>query len=537
VQQIRNLEAVLQKSLLIYDKIVSSTSIEDLDNLMDKEANIIINEFQQLVLEAKNHKILKEETKKEEDKARNSGQLEQKKENKTEEAPRLLDNVLKDVAKTAEKLEDGLNADKFKEGQNKAGTKVETVIKVQGESEKGHFDNSTRPAPNAVLIDSSNNQYVLSKPGDGTAQIEDFKLLNDLLMLLLACFVAVMVMEIVQLPTFFGYILAGIVAAQYNVIQNAVQVETISRGLGVIFIMFFLGLEFNLDKLKRVLAIALFGSLLCLVFTVAICVGIGMWFEAKVPESIVVGASIFLSSTAVVLNLLKPQELDLSYGRSIMGILVAQDVMLGFLLAMMPMLQSSGIELAYTALKLIGNLVFFVFIAYLLSYPCINGLDWLRKTQRNHEIFVMASIAFCLAVVQLGFLLDQSMELSCFVAGMLVASRNPLAGSVIHSLEQLKLVFAALFFASIGLHIYPSFLIKEGLLLLTLTSVVLIAKILLTFVIIVFFFRLKARTALIIGVGLGQISEFTFVLASKAKGYSFPNQEHSCYLVKPFSCC
>ena len=333
---------------------------------------------------------------------------------------------------------------------------------------------------------------------------------------MVACFIVVFITELLHLPVFFGYVTAGIIVGQYNLIHNAVQVETISRGLGVIFIMFFLGLEFNVEKIKRVWSIALAGTMLLIVGTISCCVWIGRVFQGTIQESIMIGASVFLSSTAVVLHLIKPSELETVYGRNIIGILVVQDVMLGFLLAMMPVLQSSGVELAYIVFKLIGMLFLFLFVSFLCSYPYIMCLNWLNTGRK--EIFLMASVAFVLVIVQIGSLMDQSIEMACFVAGMLLASQRKLTEDIFHILEPLKQVFGALFFASIGLHIYPSFLISEGGLLLLLTLLAILFKIVFCFALLLFVFRLESKTCAVIAVGLGQISEFTFVLASKAKG-------------------
>jgi Kef-type K+ transport system membrane component KefB len=90
------------------------------------------------------------------------------------------------------------------------------------------------------------------------------------------------------------------------------------------FIMFFLGLEFSIQKVKRVWGIAFFGSFLLLITTLGVTIGIGTFFNATIPESMVIGSCLFLSSTAVVVHLLNAKELELGYGRSIMGILVCQ---------------------------------------------------------------------------------------------------------------------------------------------------------------------------------------------------------------------
>ena len=181
IDQINNLERVLLKALLIFDKIVKSQKIEELDKLMESESNIIITEFQNLVMEAKNHEATTKSTKKVEDKARVAGQFEPNPANSTSNST-IIENVLKDVATTADNLEDKLNSDEFKKGQAKEGTSVETVIKVPTEHQEQKSENGTAAANSgtkeaSVLIDSSNNQYVLSKPGDATAHIEGIMIL------------------------------------------------------------------------------------------------------------------------------------------------------------------------------------------------------------------------------------------------------------------------------------------------------------------------------------------------------------------------
>lgn len=111
------------------------------------------------------------------------------------------------------------------------------------------------------------------------------------------------------------------------------------------------------------------------------------------------------------------------------------------------------------------------------------------------------------------------MELSCFIAGVMLSSRKALAETVDRCLLPLRVIFGALFFASIGLHIYPSFLVNELFVLLTLTGLVLVFKIVSTWLVMRVVFFKSWRESLFIGVGLGQVSEFTFVLASKAKRY------------------
>ena len=204
-----------------------------------------------------------------------------------------------------------------------------------------------------------------------------------------------------------------------------------------------------------------------------------------------------------------------------MGILVAQDILLGFLLALMPVLEKSGIEAASEFLFVLMWVVLFLIAVFLVHYPLLALLEWLNKLQEHHEIFLMACICACLLLSELGSLFRQQMELCSFVAGVIVATRKGVAETTLKTTQSLKEVFSALFFASIGLHIYPSFIVKEGLLLLALTILTILFKIVLTTVTMHILFRQSLRNSLTIGVGLCQISEFTFVLASKAKRYIF----------------
>lgn len=257
--------------------------------------------------------------------------------------------------------------------------------------------------------------------------------------------------------------------------------------------------------------------------TMAVCSSVlPIFLHASSSESLVIGASISLSSTAVVLHFLKPGENETNYGRNIMGILVAQDVLLGFLLAIMPILQKSGIEIVYTTLRLVGFLILFITISFGIRIPALMALQYLREKAPS-EVFSLAAIGFLLIYIRIGLLFEQSTELCCFVAGVCLASNKALSEHTIHKLESLRHVFGALFFASIGLHIYPSFLINEGALLLGITALVIVFKIILAVFVLKIVFRKSWRDSSIIAVGLGQISEFAFMLASTAKRYHESN--------------
>lgn len=513
INRLNSIDELLASSLQIFQEIVNSRNIDNLDKNIKHESSFMIEEFQKIVLKAKNDDLESIEN----DKDLISEQDALKNETVTEN---VINDVLKEVSKQADVLEDSIKQDTFKDRQKEKDTTIETVIKVNGDDVTSNStDDKLDHGKNPVLIDSHNNQWVLSKPGDATAHVEDLILMQDILIMLISCFIAAVAMYLFRLPIFFGYIVAGIILTQNKFIQNAVQIETISRGLGVMFIMFFLGLEFNLGKIKRVWSISILGSFLILgLILVASTSVLPKILHATFQESLVIGSSVFLSSTAVVLHFMKKGEAESDYGRNIMGVLVAQDVLLGFLIALMPVLQASdSAMILYTVSRLVVLLVCFLVISYLVKFPIISGLKYLKSRLASPEIFLLSVIGSLLLFVQLGSLFEQSIELSCFVCGVVIAGQHTLAEQVVESVEPIKRMFGALFFASIGLHIYPSFLYNEWKLLISLAVFLMFFKILLSFIVINVVFRKRARNALVIAVALGQISEFTFVLASKAK--------------------
>lgn len=341
--------------------------------------------------------------------------------------------------------------------------------------------------------------------------------MNDLALILLSNFFGGLLVNILLLPEFFGYILAGILLGPGGYIHNEVQVETISKGLGVIFIMFHLGLEFNLSKIRKMFVVSILGSTLLLLVTIGASYFAGSYYNRTPAECFTVGSCLFLSSTVVVLHFLRPSEVDLGYGRIIMGILVTQDVLLGFLLMIIPAMKSSHLSLSAIVAEIIYPLIAFLCICAVIGPIFRFALSKLSQNIRSRESFLMGAIAFCLSVYQIGAYFGQSLELSCFVAGVICAGDARLSEKIIAATQQLKSVFSAMFFASLGLHLYPSFFMNELILLIVLAIFCMLFKIVCTFLVMWIIFRRTFRESFLVGVGLGQISEFVFVLASRAK--------------------
>lgn len=178
----------------------------------------------------------------------------------------ILNEIMTEISHAADNLESELQKNVFSDSKKMEGAAFETVVKLRDgafserssrnrlqESKEEHWASELPGQGIAMLIDSSNNQYILSRPRDITVPIEDHHLVRDIVKLLVLCFIFGVFCSFFRVPPLFGYIFAGVVIGPvgYNAIASVVQVETIGE-FGVIFIVFSVGLDFSPEKLRRV---------------------------------------------------------------------------------------------------------------------------------------------------------------------------------------------------------------------------------------------------------------------------------------------
>ena len=245
--------------------------------------------------------------------------------------------------------------------------------------------------------------------------------------------------------------------------------------------------------------------------------------NAQLKESVLVGSCISLSSTVVALSLIKEHEMNLPFVRYMIGVLIIQDVLLGLILGLMPVLSSSMSQAPFTAISIIGSLVLFVVISIVFYLILIKWL--LNMTSvKSHESYLAISLGFCISLVLLAEWMDISNEFACFVAGVVIASNELHSEKTLELIGPLKIIFSSLFFTSIGLFIYPSFLLDELLTLGLFACLVVVLKLLIGYLILRFF-KVRPFESLKISIGLSQVSEFSLLLSSRAKNVNIIGRE------------
>lgn len=360
---------------------------------------------------------------------------------------------------------------------------------------------------------------------------EDFRLIVDLVLVLAAAAGGGLLAVLCRQPVILGYLIGGMVVgpAGLGLIKELIQVETLAQ-FGVAFLLFALGVEFSFTELKKVQVISLGGGGLQIALTILVTtlISLSVGWVSSPAQGVFLGAILSLSSTAVVLKcLMERNETETPHGQIMLGILVVQDLALGLMLAVLPTLdqpvESIGMAVL-TALLRIGLFAAGAIAAGIWVIPTLLRL--LARTE-SRELFLLGVVALCLGIALLTEHLGLSIEMGAFVAGLMI-SEVEYADQTLTYVEPLRDIFATLFFVSIGMLIDPVFLWNNLELILGLVALVLIGKFLIVTP-LVKGFGYPLKTALIVGLGLAQIGEFSFVLASEGQALGLVS--HRVYLL------
>ncbi|KAI3660143.1 hypothetical protein MP638_002540 [Amoeboaphelidium occidentale] len=376
------------------------------------------------------------------------------------------------------------------------------------------------------LIDSENNVYVLSRSNDYTKYVEDTGFFNDFILLLTTGFVFGFLFDKIQLPAFFGYIMAGTVLgpSYYDSVERIVQVETLGV-FGILFTLFVLGLEFPVEQVKKFWKTSVFGGSGISIVCILLITFIGNVFEFGLNQSLFLGSVVSLSSTSVVVKCVENDK-ESKTSRAAMSILVQQDILVGLFLAILPALAASdhtiNSMLSSMASVVFSNLVFMA-LTLLFGRYAMPYILKILKLSKSTDLLVLGVFAVCFAFILVAEHFGISVEVAAFMAGVVIGGKQLHMEPRAH-LMAVRDVFACLFFAAIGFHIYPSFLLGQAPLLLALTIGLMSFKAIVTFIVLRYGVRFTALNSAIVSLGLSQISEFAFVMCSRAKSLQIINR-------------
>ena len=347
--------------------------------------------------------------------------------------------------------------------------------------------------------------------------MHEITLLINIAVALVVAFMGGLLARRIGLPTIVGYLLAGIAIGPFTP-GFVGDTETISQlaELGVIFLMFGVGLHFSLKDLWRVRSIAIPGALGRMIITTLMGFGLTRLWGWTPASGLVIGLAISIASTVVLLRgLMDNGLLNTPPGQAAVGWVIVEDLATVLILVLMPSLvnTSNGFnwgQLGITLLKAVG----FVILALFAGTRFIPWLLMRIAHTRSRELFILAILAITLGIA-LGAaeLFGVSLALGAFVAGVVV-SESPLSHQVGADVLPFRDAFAVLFFVSIGMLVNPSYLLENVSSILALTALIVLGKALVT-LLMGALLPWSALTTLVLAAGLSQIGEFSFILGQE----------------------
>ena len=357
--------------------------------------------------------------------------------------------------------------------------------------------------------------------------MHEVPLLINIAVALVVAFMGGLLARRIGLPTIVGYLLAGIAIGPFTP-GFVGDMDTIGQlaELGVIFLMFGVGLHFSIDDLWKVRSVAIPGALGRMAVMTLLGFGLSRLWGWSVPSGIVIGLAISIASTVALLRgLMDNGLLNTPHGQAAIGWVVVEDLATVLILVLMPTLVNTSdgfnwLQLGLTLLKAAG------FVALML-FTGTKLIPWvlLRIAHtRSRELFILAILTIALGIA-LGAaeLFGVSLALGAFVAGVVV-SESPLSHQVGADIFPFREAFAVLFFVSIGMLVNPVYLFNNLGHVLALTGMIVIGKTIVT-LLLGFVFPWQARTALVVAAGLSQIGEFSFILGQTGVNLGLLNQD------------
>lgn len=338
-------------------------------------------------------------------------------------------------------------------------------------------------------------------------------MLSDILLLLALATAALVLGSWIGLPSIAAYLVAGVLAGPggLGLVHHSRPLEQLAE-LGVALLLFGVGIEFSLDRLRRIVLRLVTSGGLQVGLTVAATAALFAAFGTPWPAAVFAGFLISLSSTAIIFKLYEETgEIDAPHGRAAASILLFQDLALVPMTLLIPVLASPG-ERGVTgaALALLSAAVALV-VLLLLARTVLPPLLAFIARARTQELFPVAAVVIAFGTAACAVRLGLSLPIGAFLAG-LALSGSPYAHRVFAEILPLRDAFVAIFFTSIGLLLEPGMIVADPLMLLLMIGAICL-KGLLTGAVVALVWR-SSRLGVLAGMGLAHIGEFSFVLAA-----------------------
>jgi CPA2 family monovalent cation:H+ antiporter-2 len=341
----------------------------------------------------------------------------------------------------------------------------------------------------------------------------EIQLLTDLTIVLGLSIGVLFICHRIGVPVIVGFILTGILAGPHalSLVKMVQEVEILAE-IGVILLLFTIGVEFSFANLLQIRRSVLIAGPIQVGVTCLAGYVLAQQFGKSPGEAIFIGFLLSLSSTAIVLRLIQEKgEVDSPQGHAGLGILIFQDIIIVPMMLFVPLLSGTAQNIGSSFLILIAKGLVIILLVILSAKWIVPQLLYQIAKTRNRELFLLVIVVICFAVAWLTASAGLSLALGAFLAGLIV-SETEYSHQALGNILPFRDVFSSFFFISIGMLLDVGFLLQHPGLIAILFLVVLVLKAILagSSVILLGF---PLRTAVLVGLALFQVGEFSFILS------------------------
>lgn len=347
----------------------------------------------------------------------------------------------------------------------------------------------------------------------------EIPLFNDIVIIFLLSIAVLFLCHRLRIPAIVGFLITGVLAGPYGLqlVGKVHEVEILAE-IGVVLLLFTIGLEFSLKDLLRIKRAVFVGGLLQVMLTIGVTFVIARVFDQSLGESLFFGFLVSLSSTAIVLKLLQEKaEIDSPHGRSTLAILIFQDVIVVPMLLFTPLLAGTADNVSQSLLILLLKAVGIITLVMISAAYIVPYLLYQIARTRSRELFLLSIVVICFSVAWLTFSMGLSLALGAFLAGLII-SESEYSYQAISNILPLRDIFTSFFFVSIGMLLNVGFFFTQPLLIVAITLGVLLVKTV-TAGCATLFMGFPLRTVMLVGMSLCQVGEFSFVLSKTGVEY------------------
>ena len=346
----------------------------------------------------------------------------------------------------------------------------------------------------------------------------EFGLLKDKVLLLgLALFTLILFRQF-KIPSIIGFLVTGIIAGPHALgfVKNIHEVEQMAE-IGVVLLLFTIGIEFSLKELLRIRHLVLWGGGIQVGLTIGLVALVSVLAGFTPAESVFFGFLVSLSSTAILMKLLMDAgEMDTPHGKAALGILIFQDLCVVPLMLFVPFLGGSGSGITDVAL-IAAKAAVVVVIAHFGSRFAVPWIFSQVVRTRSRELFILTIIFVGFGTAWLTAQAGLSLALGAFIAGLAI-SESEYSHQVMGDIIPFRDAFISLFFISVGMLLNPAFVLSNPLPILAVVAIIIVVK----FGVVagsILILKFPARVALTSGLILAQVGEFAFVLSRSGVKY------------------